>query len=336
MCQYQAVDGLAGDWHTVHYGTLARGGAGLVVVEATGVVPEGRITPACLGLWSDEHADALRDVVGVVHRWGGKAAIQLAHAGRKASLYPMHPGAPEGTMPVSEGGWQTVAPSPVAFGGLAEPQALTVDELQALTQSFVDAAGRAVAAGFDAVELHGAHGYIFSSFLSPLTNFRDDTYGGSLENRARLLRDVVRGIRAAHPDLPLLVRISASDWLDGGFMPEDGAAVAAMLKDDGADLIDVSSAANVPESKIVIGPGYQTQFAPVVRAGGLPVGTVGMVLSAEQAESVLVTGLADVVSIGREALRNPFTPLRWAQELRAERLPELVPDSYHTAWRARR
>lgn len=335
MCQYQATDGLAGDWHTVHYGALARGGAGLVMVEATGVAPEGRITPACLGLWSDAHTEALREVVQVVHRWGGKVGIQLAHAGRKASLYPMYPGAPEGSMPLEEGGWETIAPSPVAFTGLRPPSELGVGEIDRLIEQFVEAADRAVEAGFDVVELHGAHGYIFSGFLSPLSNFRSDEYGGSFENRARLLREVCRRIRERHPDLPLVVRISASEWRDDGFLPEDGAALAALLCEDGVDLIDVSSGANVAEASIRVGPSYQTQFAPIVRRGGLPVGAVGMILSAEQAETIIAMELADVVSIGREALRNPFTPLKWSKELRSDRLHELVPASYHRAWPVR-
>lgn len=335
MCQYQATDGVAGNWHAVHYGALARGGAGLVMVEATGVVPEGRISPKCLGLWSDVHTQALKEVVDGVHRWGGKIGVQLAHAGRKASLPPMHPGAPAGSLPVEEGGWETIAPSPEAFTGLARPRELTTDQIEALIEQFVAAADRAVEAGFDAVELHGAHGYIFSNFLSPLANFRDDEWGGSLEGRAKLLRETVRRIRTRHQNLPLFVRISASDWRDDGFLPEDGRALAEMLKYDGADLIDVSSGANIAEAKIVPGPSYQTRFAPVVRQGGLPVGTVGMILTAEQAETVVVTGLADVVSIGRQALRNPHTPLQWATELRSDKVQELVPDSYFKAWPTR-
>ena len=335
MCQYQAVDGVANDWHTVHYGALARGGAGLVMVEATGIAPAGRISPACLGLWNDDQATALAEVVGAVHRWGGSIGIQLAHAGRKASLYPMHPGLPDGSLPLEAGGWETVAPSAVAFGELREPAALTVAEIEEMIDQFVAAADRAVTAGFDVVELHGAHGYIFSGFLSPISNLRTDEYGGSFENRARLLRTVSRRIRERHPELPLVVRISASEWYPGGFTPDDGAALAALLREDGVDLIDVSSGANVHGAQIAVGPGYQTRFAPIVRSGGLPVGAVGMILTAEQAETILVTGLADVVSIGREALRNPNTPLKWANELRSDRFAEFVPDSYATAWRAK-
>lgn len=332
MCQYQATDGIANDWHLVHYGALARGGAGLVMVEASGVVPEGRISPGCLGLWSDEHTKALREVVNVVHRWGGKIGIQLAHAGRKASLYPMLPGLPEGSIPIEDGGWETIAPSAVAFTGLREPKKLTLEGIEELIEQFVVAADRAVEAGFDVVEVHGAHGYIISSFLSPLSNFREDEYGGSLENRAKLLRKIVKRIRDNHPDLPLVVRISASEWRDDGFTPKDGAQLAKMLKEDGADLIDVSSAANVAEARIKAGPGYQTSFASEVRKGGLPVGAVGMIISATQAETILVSGLADVVSIGREALRNHSTPLSWAKELRSDSYHEYVPDSYFRAW----
>lgn len=335
MCQYQAVDGIANDWHTVHYGALARGGAGLVMVESTGVVPEGRISSACLGLWSDAHTEALREVVNVAHRWGGKIGIQLAHAGRKASLFPMYPGARDGSIPLEEGGWETFAPSPIAFTGLREPRELSIEEIDQIIEHFVAAAGRAVEAGFDVVELHGAHGYIFSGFLSPLSNFREDEYGGSLENRARLLRTVSKRIRERHPELPLIVRITASEWREDGFTPQDGAALAAMLKEDGVDLIDVSSGANIAEASIRVGPSYQTQFAPEVRKGGLPVGAVGMILSAEQAETIVALELADVVSIGREALRNPFTPLKWSKELRSDRHSEIVPDSYYKAWPAK-
>lgn len=332
MCQYQATDGVANDWHIVHYASFARGGAGLVMVEATGVTDDGRISPGCLGLWNDEQTAAMKRVVDVVHQTGGKIGVQLNHAGRKASLYKMFPGLPDGSMPIEEGGWQTVAPSAVAFTGLREPRALEVAEIEAYTQAFIDSADRAVAAGFDAIELHASHGYLLFSFMSPLSNFREDEYGGSLENRARMVRNVVRGIRKNHPELPIIVRISASEWRPDGFTPEDGGEVARMLKEDGADMIDVSSGANIAEASIKIGPSYQTQFTGPVQKGGLPVNTVGMILAAEQAEALLVTGQADTIMIGREALRNPFTPLEWAKKLRSDRLQEFVPGSYHRGW----
>lgn len=333
MCQYQAVDGVPGDWHLVHYGALARGGAGLVIVEATGVVPEGRITPGCVGLWNDDQERALGRVVDLIHQAGSRAAIQLGHAGRKASTAPALPGAPAGSLPLDCGGWETVGPTDHAFGELRAPSALSPSDIASLTDAFVAATDRAVRAGFDAVELHAAHGYLLSSFLSPLSNTRTDEYGGSLENRARFLRDTARRIRERHPDLPLLVRISASDWLPDGFQPEDGARVAEWLKADGVDFIDVSSGSNVPESRVTLGPSYQTPFAAVVRRAGLPVSAVGLITSAQQAETILLTGQADVVQIGREALRNAATPILWARQLRAHSAAELVPPSYHRAWR---
>lgn len=336
MCQYQATDGIASDWHHVHYSSFARGGAGLVMVEATAVAPEGRISPACLGLWSDAHARALDPVVRLVHAVGGKIGIQLAHAGRKASTYPHLPGFPNGSVPADEGGWETVGPTAEAFPGLAAPRALNAADIEGVITDFVDAADRAVVAGFDMIEIHAAHGYLFSSFLSPLVNTRTDAYGGSLAHRAEPLRETVRRIRGQHPQLPITVRISASDWLEEGFTPDDGAELARMLAHDGADLIDVSSAANVPTSPIIVGPAYQTPFAATVRQGGLPVGAVGMIINGEQAETILVTGLADVVFIGRAALKNPMLPLQWAHDLRWDGATDLVPPSYAMAWPKRR
>lgn len=335
MCQYQATDGVANDWHTVHYGTLARGGAGLVLVEATAVVPEGRISPSCTGLWNDKQTQAFKRVTDVVHGTGGKIGIQLSHAGRKASTYRGFPGEQSGSMPLDDGGWETVAPSPVAFTGMTEPRELTGTEIEELIGQFVAAADRAVEAGFDAVELHAAHGYLLFEFLSPLSNFREDEWGGSLENRARMLLEVATRIRANHPDLPLLVRISASEWREDGFTTDDTTAVIRMLKAVGADFIDVSSAANVAEATIKIGPAYQTKFAGEVRDAGLPVSAVGLITSAEQAETILVTGLSDVVMIGRAALQNPYAPIHWAKELNSDKTQSLVPPSYFRAWRSR-
>lgn len=334
MCQYSAENGIPNDWHFIHYGQLARGGTGLVTVEATGVTPEGRISPGCLGIWSDAHGEAFELITRAVHSRGGRIAIQLAHAGRKASTPRWLPGAPEGSVPLEEGGWETVAPSAVAFPGLREPQALTLEGIGAVREAFFAAADRAVRARFDAVEIHAAHGYLLHEFLSPLSNFREDEYGGSLENRARLLREIVRGVRERHSELPILVRVSASEWRGDGFDPAEATEVARMLAEDGADLIDVSSGGNITDAKIQVGPGYQTPFAAAVRGAGLPVSTVGMILTAEQAEATLVTGLADVIMIGRSALANPNLPLQWAKNLRADRLPELVPGPYHRAWRA--
>ncbi|MGO2111680.1 MAG: NADH:flavin oxidoreductase/NADH oxidase [Pseudoclavibacter sp.] len=322
MCQYSAdaEDGLTTDWHLVHYPGFARGGAGLVIVEATAVTPEGRISPRDLGIWSDEHVEGLARIAQLVKGLGAGAAIQLAHAGRKASTPPMLPDfeASRGSIKAEDGGWQTVAPSALAFGDYDEPRALTVDEIGETVAAFVAGADRAVRAGFDAVEIHAAHGYLLHQFLSPLSNLRDDEYGGDLVGRARLVREVVRALRAAHPELPVLVRVSATDWVDGGITPQDTAVVAGWLREDGADFIDVSSGANTPDAQIPVGPAYQTPLAAVVRTAGLPVGTVGMITQPWQAESLLTTEQADVVIIAREWLRNPNLALAWAKELRGD------------------
>ncbi|MBC9926475.1 MULTISPECIES: NADH:flavin oxidoreductase/NADH oxidase [unclassified Leucobacter] len=335
MCQYSATEGVPNDWHVVHLGAFGRGGAGLVLAEATGVVPEGRISPGCLGLWNDEQEAAFAHVAKVVHSHGAKFGIQLAHAGRKASLYRMLPGQPDGSIPLSTPeapteGWETVGPSAIAFPGLREPRALETAEVKDIVQAFIAAAARAARAGCDVVELHGAHGYILHSFLSPLSNERTDEYGGSPENRARLLREVVRGIRAEQPELPILVRISATEWTDGGFGIEDSKQLVGWLIEDGADFIDVSSGANIP-AKIPVGPSYQTMLAAKVREAGLPVGAVGMITSAAQAETILVTGQADVVFVGRAMLANPHLALAWAYELRADNADDFRPGPYMRA-----
>lgn len=333
MCQYSALhaDGMPTDWHLVHLGSLARGGAGLVTIEATAVTPQGRISPHDLGLWSDEHISAFARLAAMVHSHGARVSVQLAHAGRKASTYPSLPGAPTGSVPQSKGGWETVAPSALAFGDYAVPRALSERDIAAIVSAFVAAAGRAVQAGVDVIEVHAAHGYLLHEFLSPLSNTRTDAYGGSLENRARCVREVVRAIRAAHPTLPIMVRISATDWVADGFSVDEAAAVSEWCAADGADLIDVSSGGNVPDAEIPVGPGYQVALAARIREGSLPVSTVGLITSAVQAESILATGQADVVSLGRALLRDPHTPLRWAHELRHDSASALVPPQYHRA-----
>ena len=331
MCQYSVPerDGVPRDWHLVHIGALARGGAGMVIVEATAVVPEGRISPQDTGLWNDEQAAAFSRIVDIAHSHGAKIAVQLAHAGRKASTHPALPGFPSGSVPAAEGGWQTVAPSPIRFSDVFDaPRELGLDELPGVIEAFVAAAGRAVKAGFDAVEIHAAHGYLLNQFLSPLSNMREDAYGGSIENRARLAREVVRAIRAAHPELPMLVRISATDWVDGGFTVDDAVIVSEWFKEDGADLIDVSSGATSAQARIPVGPSYQVQLAAQVREAGLPVAAVGLITSAAQAEGILVSGQADVVLVGRAALADPHLPIRWARELQAESAAALVPPQY--------
>lgn len=320
MCQYSsdALDGAVTDWHRVHYPGFARGGAGLVIVEATAVVPEGRISPRDLGIWGDEHVPPLAEIVSRMHAMGGKAAIQLAHAGRKASTQPWLPGAEDASVPVDEGGWPTVAPSAIAYGHLAEPRELTTDEIGDLVGAFVAAADRAVRAGFDAIEVHAAHGYLFHEFLSPLSNERADAYGGDLAGRARFLRETVRALRQAHPTLPVLMRVSATDWTTGGLSVDDSTVVAGWLAADGADFVDVSSGANAPEARIPVGPGYQVPLAARVRDAGLPVGAVGMITQAWQAETILATGQADVVLAARQWLRDPNLALNWAVDLRAD------------------
>ncbi len=336
MCQYSAASegddiGAPNDWHQLHLGALARGGAGLVVVEATSVVPEGRISPNDLGLWNDAQQQAFERIVTLAHAHGAKIGIQLAHAGRKASTYPWRPGAPEGSVPIGEGGWPTVAPSAVAFEGLADPRALTGGEVREVIDSFVAAAARAVAAGFDVVEIHAAHGYLLHEFLSPLSNLRDDEFGGSAEARALPLREIVRGVRAAHPELPIIVRLSGDEWVEGGFDVEAAAQLVGWLAADGADMIDASSAGNTAHAKIAVGPSYQVWIAERLRAEGLPVGAVGLITSSAQAEGILATGQADVISLGRPLLANPHLPITWANELRAPSSPDLTPVQYFRA-----
>lgn len=319
MCMYSAVDGIAQEWHHAHLAQFASGGAGLIVAEATAVVPEGRISPRDLGLWTDAQRDALAPVVRAIHDRGSLAGIQLAHAGRKASTW--WPWAPErGSVPVTEGGWTTVAPSAVAYDGFAEPEALDAAGIDRVVEAFAAAARRAIEAGFDVLELHGAHGYLLHEFLSPLSNHRDDQYGGSLENRARLLLRVLDAVRTAVGDtVPVFVRISATDHADGGFTPDEAAVVGAWATEHGADLIDVSSGGLVAHQRIAVSPGYQVPLAETVRQGGrIPVSAVGLITAAAQAEQVLVDGAADAIFAGREWLRDPHFALRAAHELGAE------------------
>ena len=334
MCQYSVVeeDGVPRDWHLLHIGGLARGGAGLVIVEATAVVAEGRISPRDLGLWNDEQEGAFARLASAAHAHGAKVAVQLAHAGRKASTQPSLPGFPDGSVPEAEGGWRTVAPSAIAFGSFDLPRELDLDELPGVSAAFADSADRAVRAGFDAVEVHAAHGYLLHQFLSPLSNRRDDGYGGDLAGRARLLRESVRAIRDRHPDLPIIVRLSATEWRDGGFDVREAVRVTEWLEQDGADLVDVSSGGNVPDARIPVGPSYQVPLAEQLRREGtLPVGAVGLITQAAQAEAVLATGQADVVGLGRPLLTDPHLPIRWAHELRAPSAEALVPPQYRRA-----
>jgi len=317
MCEYSSVDGLANDWHFVHLGSRAVGGAGLVLTEATAVLPEGRISPQDLGIWSNDHIKTLSRIVGFIHEQGSVAGMQLAHAGRKAST--CRPWEGEGTVPESDGGWQNVvAPSAIPFAdSYPMPQALTVEGIQEIVAAFAHAARRACEAGFRVIEIHGAHGYLIHEFLSPLSNHRDDDYGGSFENRTRVLREIVQAVRASWPKgAPLIVRISATDWIDGGWDLEQSIALARELKQLGVDLIDCSSGGTVPHAKIPTGAGYQTAFAQRIRDdAGILTGAVGMITSPAQAEHIINTGQADAILMAREFLREPYWPLRAAQEL---------------------
>lgn len=325
LCQYsvEAQDGVPTDWHLVHLGSFARGGAGLVMAEATAVVPEGRISPRDTGIWNDEQVTAWRRVTDFIHSQGSAAAIQLAHAGRKASVYPEwgtllggHTG--RGTAPVDQGGWEPEAPSAIAFDGYATPVAVSSARIQELVQAFADGARRSVEAGFDLVEIHAAHGYLIHQFLSPLSNERDDEFGGSLENRARFLLEIVRAVRAAVPETPVLVRFSATDYTEGGWNEDDTATVAHWALEAGADLFDISSGGLV-RAPIAVGPGYQVPLAAHVRTKGeVPVNAVGLITTAEQAEQILRDGQADAIMMGREFMRDPHAPLRFARELGVE------------------
>ena len=318
MCQYSSIDGYANDWHFVHLGSRAVGGAGLVLTEATAVLPEGRISPQDLGLWKDDHIEHLARIVRFIHEQGSVAGTQLAHAGRKASTHRPWDG--HGTVAESDGGWaNVVAPSAVAFADhYPKPQALSVDGIHDIVSAFSAAARRACEAGFRVIEIHAAHGYLIHQFLSPLSNQRTDAYGGSFENRTRILREILAAVRGSWPEqAPVFVRISATDWIHGGWDIEQSVELARQLKGFGADLIDCSSGGNVPHATIPVGPGYQTAFAEQIRRRAkILTAAVGMITSPIQAEHILVSGQADAVVMAREFLRDPYWPLRAARELR--------------------
>src|ERR1700676_2831559 len=297
MCQYSSTDGYANDWHFVHLGSRAVGGAGLVFTEATAVLPEGRISPQDLGIWMDDHIEPLARMVRFIHDQGSVAGMQLAHAGRKASTY--RPWEGHGTIPEQAGGWKkVVAPSALAFAdSYPMPHALTSDGIQEIVAAFANAARRASDAGFRVIEIHAAHGYLIHEFLSPLSNQRDDAYGGSFENRTRLCREIVAAVRSSWPErAPLFVRISATDWVDGGWDIEQSIELARGLKQMGVDLIDCSSGGSVPHAKIPVGPGYQTPFAQrIPREAEIMTGAVGMITSPVQTEKIIGTGQADAI-----------------------------------------
>jgi len=315
MCQYSSTDGFAGDWHMTHYGTRAAGGTGLIIVEATAVAPEGRITPGDLGLWKEEHIAGLSRIVSFMHSMGSVAAIQLAHAGRKASCSLPWEGGKQ--LDYTNEGWQTIAPSAIPF--IAEdrtPVALDKEGIKKVIDGFRAAASRTLVAGFDIIEIHSAHGYLLQEFLSPLSNHRTDEYGGSFENRIRLLQEVVTAVKTVWPaENPLFVRISSTEWTDGGWTIEESIKLASILKEMGVDLIDCSSGGNIYNAIVPVGPGFQVPFAEAVRKTGILTGAVGFITSAQQAESILQEEKADLVLLARELLRNPYFPLLAAKEL---------------------
>jgi 2,4-dienoyl-CoA reductase-like NADH-dependent reductase (Old Yellow Enzyme family) len=319
MCQYSCQDGFATDWHLVHLGSRAVGGAALVFTEATAVTAQGRISPRDLGIWKDEHVSGLERIARFLAAQGAVPGIQLAHAGRKASVAaPWEGGQP---VAVANGGWGPVAPSALPFmDGHPIPQELSGAGISEIEQAFAAAARRALAAGFQVVEIHAAHGYLLHEFLSPLSNARSDTYGGPLENRIRFIREVAQAVRKVWPErLPLFVRISSTDWLEGGWDIEQSVQLARTLKDEGVDLIDCSSGGNVAKAEIPLGPGYQTRFAERIRHdANISTAAVGLITSAQQADHILRTAQADLVVMARQLLRDPYWPLRAAFELKAQ------------------
>jgi 2,4-dienoyl-CoA reductase-like NADH-dependent reductase (Old Yellow Enzyme family) len=331
MCQYSATDGMPDDWHVVHLGARAVGGAGLVMVEATAVSPEGRITPGCTGIWSDAHIEPHARIARFVAGQGATPAIQLAHAGRKASRVPPWEGGH--ALRPEEGAWQVIGASAIPFDA-ASPVPAVMDEamIAAVTDRFVAAAKRSVAAGYRLIELHAAHGYLFHSFCSPLSNRRNDAWGGDLAGRTRFLCDTARAVRAAIPaSLPLAVRISHTDWKESGWTTADSVALATMLAETGVDLIDVSSGGNAFDQKIPMAPGYQVPGATAVRAAGLPVAAVGLITEPTHAEAIIRNGEADMVFLARVLLRDPYWPLRAAETLKA-RAAARLPIQYARAW----
>ena len=330
MCQYSATDGVPDDWHLVHLGSRAVGGAAAVIAEATAVSPEGRISPSDTGIWNDAQAEAWARIARFITRESAVAGIQLAHAGRKASTAaPWHGG--KGLTP-GQGGWTPVAPSALAFNDdYPMPQALDDAGIAKVVSDFVDAARRALAAGFQLAEIHAAHGYLLHEFLSPLSNRRDDRYGGSFDNRTRLLREVVDAVRTVWPaHLPLWLRISASDWAEGGWDIEHSIELARSMPAHGVDLIDVSSGGLVPNARIPSGPNYQVPFAcRIRREAGIPTGAVGMITEPAQADAIVQNGEADLILLAREMLRDPYFPRRAAHALGAS---IEAPEQYQRAW----
>jgi len=320
MCQYSCEnkDGVPGSWQEVHLTSRAIGGAGLIIVEASAVSPEGRITPWCTGIWNEEQTKAWKKIVGLAHSHGAKMAMQLAHAGRKGSTHRETSGV--GSVSLTDGGWETISSTDQAFGDYAAPRKISVSEIAKLVTAFGEAANRSVEAGFDAVEIHGAHGYLLHQFLSPLSNDRDDEYGGSLENRARMLMEVISSVRKSVPEtMPVFLRLSATDYAEGGWDEEQTATVSSWATKAGVDLIDISSGGIITGVNIPSGPGYQVPLAEYVADRiSEPVSAVGQITDAQQAEKILQSGKVDVILIARASLRDPYWPLRAAAELGAE------------------
>ena len=316
MCQYSATDGFANDWHLVHLGSRASGGVALIIQEATAVAPEGRISPGDLGLWKDEHIEKLQSINQFIFSQNAIPGIQLAHAGRKASV--SEPWNGNKKLDETAGGWNTVAPSALGYHSNEKPPiALDKTGIQKVISDFKSATKRAVKAGYQVVEIHAAHGYLLHQFMSPLTNTRTDAYGGSFENRIRFLLEVLEAVQSEWPEnLPLFVRISATDWADGGWNIEESVQLSKILKEKGVDLMDVSSGGLVSHQKITLGPGYQVPFAErIKKETGILTGAVGLIIDADQSETIVATGKADLVLFARESLRNPNLALDFAKEL---------------------
>jgi len=309
MCQYSANNGFANDWHFVHYGSRAVGGVGLILVEATAVAPEGRITPFDLGLWNDDQMIAFRKITDFIHQHDAVAGIQIGHAGRKASHDSPENGGKQ--LSAEDGGWQTVAPSDIPFEPTEiAPHTLSKVEIDKLIENFKDSASRANQAGFKVLELHAAHGYLIHQFLSPLSNARDDEYGGSFENRIRLLIEITNAVQTVWPvEYPLFVRLSATDWSDGGWDLDETVELSRILYRLGVNLIDCSSGGNIVTATIPLAPGYQVQFSETIRKTGILTSAVGLITTAEQINKILEEEKADLVFLGRELLRNPYFPL---------------------------
>ncbi|MFB6457033.1 NADH:flavin oxidoreductase/NADH oxidase [Chitinophaga sp. Hz27] len=322
MCEYSSEDGFANDWHLVHLGSRAVGGAGLIITEATAVSPEGRISPQDLGIWKEEHLPMLLRITQFIKSQGAVPGMQLAHAGRKAST--CRPWEGHKAVPEDQGGWTVYAPSAIPFNDVYPlPVALTKEGIKKVIQDFATATERAIRAGFEVIELHGAHGYLMHNFLSPLSNQRTDEYGGSFENRIRLAVEITEAVRAVlPPQFPLFMRLSATDWADGGWTPEESVKLASILKEKGVDLIDTSTGGLAAHQKIQVGPLYQVPFAEKIRKeANIPTGAVGMITTPQEAESIIAEGKADLVIMARELLRDPYFPLRAAHDLQYDDMP---------------